>query len=443
MTPFPRILSILLLSLILTACETSDFKAPVRQWDYNARAERTIPAEAPPKTLADIQREQLAMLESQQNELNAQSPDTQNNAQTILAPQPPARPVKVAILLPLSGKHESLGQSMLKAAQLALFDINAPGFELIPEDTQGTAEGARKATQKAIQNGAELILGPLFAESVRASAPIAAGRRINLIGFSTDWTLAGRNTFIMGFLPFDQIDRLASYVAAKNIGRIGVIAPDTPYGNAVNSAYSQAAARYGLQTSARALIPPRTANISPILKDFTQFDARQEGGPLENMQPFEAVLMPTGGQQAADIANLITHYDLPPRDVKRLGTGLFDDRNLASERNLNGAWFAAPMPDLRRSFEQKYIATFGESAPRLATLAYDATALAAVLSIRGIRENGKPAFDRNNISNPNGFAGIDGIFRFRPDGTAERGLAILEFNKGQIRTIDPAPNTFQ
>jgi ABC-type branched-subunit amino acid transport system substrate-binding protein len=120
-----------------------------------------------------------------------------------------------------------------------------------------------------------------------------------------------------------------------------------------------------------------------------------------------------------------------------------DDTALATEPSLEGTWFAAPSPNLRRDFTQKYMGTYGKPAPRLATLAYDATALAAVLAQRGIQQTGQPSFDHAAITNPNGFTGINGIFRFRSDGTAERGLAVLEFKHGQITVIDKAPRTFQ
>ena len=120
-----------------------------------------------------------------------------------------------------------------------------------------------------------------------------------------------------------------------------------------------------------------------------------------------------------------------------------DNTGLAGEAGLSGAWFAAPSPNLRRDFERKYSNVYGRKPPRLATLAYDATALSAVLAQRGLQNQGRPEFDRNALMNPNGFFGIDGIFRFRPDGTAERGLAILEFNRGRIQVIDEAPTTFE
>jgi ABC-type branched-subunit amino acid transport system substrate-binding protein len=361
-------------------------------------------------------------------------------------------PVKVALLLPLSGQHKALGEAMLQAAQIALFDAGYTGFELLPRDTKGTADGAREAAQSAVQDGAQLVLGPVFAASVQAARPVTQRARVNMIAFSTDWGLAGGGTYIMGFLPFDQIERVLQYASDRNIKRIGVIAPQTEYGRAVISAYNAMAPRYGIYTADTMTFSPQSNNLAPALRQFTRYDQRSAAlqqpaathaaNALNTPLPFDAVLMPTGGEQASAIGNLLSHYDLPPNKVKRLGTGLFDDPGLASETSLAGSWFAAPSPALRESFDRRFVATYGYSAPRLATLAYDATALSAVLARRGLRETGRPAFDQNAISNPNGFAGIDGIFRFRPDGTAERGLAVLEYRHGRIRMIDDAPETF-
>lgn len=362
------------------------------------------------------------------------------------------QPVKVGLLLPLSGQHRALGEAMLNAAQIALFDVGHNSFELLPQDTQGTQAGGRAAAQAVIQSGAELVLGPVFADAVRGAKPIAQRARVNMIAFSTDWQLAGGGTYIMGFLPFDQVDRITSYAASRNISSVGVFTPASEYGQVVTSAYQAAAARYGLQTAALEKFPPQTTNLSPALRNFTRYDARKQAsgaqpGAVPSATnaplPFDAVLMPVGGEQALSIANLLSYYDMPPTKVRRLGTGLLDNDKLANEPGLNGAWFAAPSPRLRQSFEKRYRETYGAAPPRLSSLSYDATALAAILARRGLKTNGQPAFDQSSISNPNGFAGIDGIFRFRPDGTAQRGLAVLEFKNGNIVEIDAAPKTFQ
>lgn len=371
-----------------------------------------------------------------------QQPTQQQQEEAYAASAMP--PVKVAILLPLSGDQKDLGQAMLQAAQLALFDMGYGSFELMPRDTGDTPQGAVQATQSAIDNGAQLILGPLFASSVRAARGVAARYNINMITFSTDWTLAGGNTYVMGFLPFGQVQRITEYAAAQGLSDIGVFAPNTDYGNAVVASYSSLANRLGLNATNIARFSGTDDAISNTLRTFTRYDERTASAAAGgNAFPFQAVLLPVGGEQARSVANMLNEYDLPPGSVKRLGTGLWDDPGIAAEPALRGAWFAAPDPNLRRGFESRYRELYSLKPPRLATLAYDATALAAALARMGYDQSGQPAFGREALLNPNGFAGIDGIFRFRPDGMVERGLAVLEFHNGVIRVIDRAPTTFQ
>lgn len=355
-----------------------------------------------------------------------------------VAAAPALPPVKIGLLVPLSGPHAALGQAMLQSAQLALFDMGYDSFELIPRDTD---EGGQRAAQSAADAGAQMILGPVFAPDVRAAQPVARRYNINMVAFSTDWSLADSNTFVMGFLPFAQVQRVASYAAARGYRNIGILAPESDYGNAVIATWNSIANRTGMMTAATTRFAEGQNDLSGIVGGFARHDTAAAGNGAP--PPYDAVFLPVGGEQARAAANALTYYNLTPRAVRRLGTGLWDDPALAAEPGLAGAWFAAPAPDLRRGFERRYTEAYGQPAPRLATLAYDATALAAVLARNGYYNMGRPAFDRAAITNPNGFAGIDGIFRFRPDGLVERGLAVMEFKNGQIVQIDPAPKTFE
>lgn len=337
-----------------------------------------------------------------------------------------AAPVKVALLLPLSGKNAALGQSMLNAAQMALFDVGGESFELLPRDTKGTAQGAGEAATSAVNEGARLILGPIFAEEVRAVKPAAQSAGIGVIAFSTKWDLADQNTFVMGFMPFDQIDRIASFAASRNITRVGLIAPRTEYGRAVVPAWQSAASRKGIQT-------PQAITVEPESQD--SFDALRNLAGMQAGQ-IDAIFMPLGGRAAIAASGALSSGGAPPSSVRRLGPGLFDDDALAGDPGMDGAWFAAPSPRLRKPFERRFMETYGYMPPRLSTLSYDATALAVALSRNG---NG---FSRQSIANPAGFAGLDGIFRFRDNGLAERGLAVLEFRNGQIEILEDAPAAF-
>ena len=353
-----------------------------------------------------------------------------------------APPTKVAILLPLSGKHAKTGEALLQAAQMALFDLGNPNFELIPFDTIGTRDGGANAAREALNEGAQLIIGPLFADSVRGAQSVTNSTPVNMIALSTDWTLANGKTFLIGFLPFDQVNRVVSYASENAIERIGVLSPDDDYGNAVITAYEHAAKQNRILSSRVVRFNPANTDLSLITREFSDFDKRNASSQ-DLGAPFDAVLIPAGGGLARSIGNYLNHYNLPANEVRRIGTGLMDDTRLAKEPALNGTWFAAPNPQSRAEFERRFRRYYYNHAPRIASLAYDATALAAILSRMGIEKTGQPDFSRRALTNPNGFAGIDGIFRFRNDSIAERGLAILEYRNGRIFVIDPAPKTFQ
>ncbi len=477
-----NIIALTLSLLTLNACMGAGTGYNISAWPNIEQTSAQLPPSALGSNLPTPYDPSSSSTQDQTQALPAQTPSEQ--AATLAFDLPPA---KVALLLPLSGTHASLGKAMLQAAQMATFDIGHTTFNLIPIDTKGTTQGAKIAASEAVKEGAQLVLGPVFANSVRAAKPITERARIQMLSFSTDWSLAGGNTFIMGFLPFDQVERIVSYYSAhNNLGRIGVIAPQSPYGNTVTQLYRRLEDRYGLETVSIEQYAPQTPNLAPLVRNFTDFDKRTAAAEeiahatmLENMNakaikkaqskgislndieladidedeiakaklelgaPFDAVLMPVGGQAAITISNLMSQYDLPPRMTKRLGTGLFDDLSLASEVSMRGAWFAAPSPRSRQNFESRYKSIYGKAPPRLSSLAYDATALTAVLAQRGLQSHGTPSFDRTSITNPNGFSGIDGIFRFHENGIAERGLAILEYQRGKIVEIDPAPKTFQ
>lgn len=419
MKRFPFIFSILIISagLLLQACSGSGSNNNGSPWQYSSKPRQAI--------------DKPAVLDDPASAPIDTSPQNQQSA--TITPRQDLAPVKVGIILPLTGKNADLGQSMLNAAQMALFEIGHNSFELVPRDTGGTAEGARAAAQDSINNGAQLILGPIFAEEVRAAKPVTRNAGVNMIAFSTDWTLGDNSTYLMGFMPFDQVNRILNYTAGQGLKNVGVFAPSNSYGDAVVSAFNNTAHRAGLNTLQ---VKRFAANGSDIPAQMQAFSQNSSGA-------YDAILMPMGGSLAASASRSAAQYSMPPNIVKRIGTGLWEDSVLAQEPSLQGSWFAGPSPNMRQSFEGRYRQTFGGNPPRLATLAYDATALAAVLAKNGLQQGAQPSFDSVSIQNSNGFAGIDGIFRFREGGLAERGLAVLEFDRGQMRVIEEAPRTFQ
>jgi len=337
--------------------------------------------------------------------------------------------VKVAILLPMTGKNGDLGNAMLKAAQMALFDIGSGNFELVPKDTHSTSAGAADAAKDAIADGAKLLLGPIFADDVRAVKPVASAANVPVVAFTTDWTIAGNDTYIMGFLPFAQVARVTQYAQTKGYNRFGVFAPQTPYCDAVISTLQ----RSGATVSKLERYAPAQVDISTQAADFATTGKNPDGTFV-----FNSLMLPVGGENLRSLVTVLSQQGITADNTKLIGTGLWDDASLTNDPAIYGGWFAAPDPQQRRDFEKRYQDNYGAAPPRLSTLAYDATALAAVLA----RTGDAAPFSRDHMTNARGFAGIDGIFRFRPDGLSERGLAVLEIQGGKARVIDPAPTAF-
>jgi branched-chain amino acid transport system substrate-binding protein len=336
--------------------------------------------------------------------------------------------LRVALLLPLSGANSALGNAMLDAAQMALFDVADDRLELLPHDTQNTPQGAAEAARAALADGAKLIIGPLLAAEVSEVKAVARVGDVPVLAFSTSTALAGDGTYLMGFLPREEIERVAGFAHAKGVNRFAALAPRTPYGEIAVEALRTAAQKSGASLGRVDFYDPATPDLTALVKRFAAAG-----------RDFDALLLPEGGGRLRTLAPLLPYYDLEPDKVHFLGTGLWDEPGIGNEPALNGGWYAAPAPAARADFEKRFNELYHRAPPRLASLAYDATALAAVLA-HG--ENGAD-FSAQALTSPSGFAGVDGIFRLRADGLVERGLAVLEVRKDGNQVIDPAPETFQ
>ncbi|MCE2509500.1 MAG: penicillin-binding protein activator [Alphaproteobacteria bacterium] len=372
---------------------------------------------------------------------------------------------RIAILLPLSGSNAALGKSMLRAAELALFDLAGPNFALLPFDTKGTPTGAAEAAAAAYDSDVALILGPLLSTSVSAIAEGARARNIRVVAFSTDRNVAGRGKYPMGFLPRTQVERVIAFARNQGLMRFAILAPQDAYGYTVVEALKQAVekregvvTRVAFYDTASAM---DTEKLSAIVRDLADYDLRKEAleqhrAELELMSDeiskleleglegqdtlgdvdFDAILLPEGGDRLKGIAPLLSYYDIDPKRVRFLGTGQWDDSTIGTEPALLNGWYATSEPREWERFVRRYKERFGASPLRLASLAYDATALAAVLVGTGA------TLDDFSLTVRGGFAGVDGVFRFHGDGLVERGLAVLAVGRRGPRVVSPAPTNF-
>jgi len=356
-------------------------------------------------------------------------------------PPPGAQGVKVALLLPLSGPNADLGKAMLEAAQLALFTTGSDRLTLIPRDTTGTADGAASAAKSVLADGAKLILGPLIADEVDAVKPIAQAASVNIIAFSTKTQIAGGNVFLMGFLPRQEIAREVSFAQNQGLAKFAALAPNTPYGHLMGDALKEIANSGGASVTRIEYFDPRAADVTVSIKHLLPASAAAaaSGGAGGGGLAFDALLLPEGGDQLKQLAGQLKTAGIDASKTHFLGSGLWDDASIVGDADLTGGWFAASPPDVRHDFEHRYQGAYGHMPPRLASLAFDAAALAAVLA----KSDGPDPFSGQAIQNPSGFTGVDGLFRFGPDGLVQRGLAVLEVDPAGDKIVSPAPQSFQ
>src|SRR5216684_2419341 len=327
--------------------------------------------------------------------------------------------VKAGLILPLSGSGN--------AAEMALAEFPGADVQLLLKDDGGSAPGAQQAAQQALDEGAEIILGPLFALTVGPVGQLARARSVPVIAFSTDANVASRGVYLLSFLPESDVDRIIGYAASQNRRSFAALIPDNAYGTVVEAAFKQAVARRGGRVIALERYPLDKAQMQAPVRNVAQAASGAD-----------AIFIPDGTDGVPTVVQTLIASGIDPKRVQLLGTGLWEDAQIFSNPQLDGAWYAGPDTTGFRNFSARYRSRYGQDPVRTASLAYDAVALVAAL----VKTQGKQRFAEAVLTNSSGFTGIDGLFRFRPDGTNQRGLAVLRVSPTGGQIISPPPKSF-
>ncbi|BAF90471.1 IMP dehydrogenase [Azorhizobium caulinodans ORS 571] len=341
-------------------------------------------------------------------------------------PLPASGPI-VALILPLGaqGNAALAGQALKNAAELAMAELGQAPIQLVVKDDGGTSQGARNAAEQAINEGARIILGPLFATSVGAAAQAARPRGIPIIAFSTDTNVAGNGVFLLSFLPQTDVDRIIRYTAGQGKRSFSALIPENAYGTVVQGAFQQTVGDVGGRVMALERYTP--ARLADAVKRVADVQSQTD-----------AIFIPDSADSVAGVVQQLSSAGVDLKRIRLLGTGLWDEPRLFSLPQMEGAQFAAPDAAGWRNFSQRYRARYGSDPVRTATLAYDAVSLVSAI----VRTQGPDGLNTTTLTNPSGFAGVDGAFRFRADGSNERALAVMEIRGGQVSIVSPPPRTF-
>ncbi len=334
--------------------------------------------------------------------------------------------VKVGLILPLSSPNGAVAASGLKnAAELALSEFQSQDVTLLVKDDLGTADGAAAATRQAIAEGAELIIGPLFANSVQSASRVAQGSGKSMIAFSSDEAVASRNIYLLSFTPQADVERITSYALEKGKKSFAILAPDSIYGNVAVQNFEQKVKQAGGR-----VVATERYNGSAVTAAAQRLKASITGA--------DALFIPEDAVNLPSVAQALSSSGIDLSKLMVLGTSIWNQPSAFKISQFQGAVFPAPESTGFDSFAKRYKAKFGQNPVRIATLGFDATALVAALT----KTQGANRFQENVLTNASGFSGQDGVFRFRSDGTNDRALAVFQIGLGRVSSVSAAPKGF-
>ncbi|MEM6383388.1 MAG: penicillin-binding protein activator [Pseudomonadota bacterium] len=336
---------------------------------------------------------------------------------------------RVAMLLPLTatGNAGQVGPSFRNAADMAIAALGGSDISLIIKDTGGTPQGAAAVASQALAEGAQLVLGPIFAAEVRAVAGVTQPAGVPVIAFSSDASVASSSVKLLSFLPSSDARRIINYAAAQNRTSLGALLPNNAYGQIMEAEMRQAAATAGLQVATVQRYDLTTVAVSAAASDIAR-----------NRAQFNALFVPEAGDIMVSIAQQLSAGGLTPENTLFLGSGQWEDARVQNSPALAGALYPAPPRAQYQDFVSRYTSRYGSQPTRIASLGYDAVTLAAALARAG---NGR--IDPAQLDAPSGFSGLDGIFRFLSNGVSQRGLAVYRVTGSGTEIASAAPRSFQ
>lgn len=371
---------------------------------------------------------------------------------------------RVGVLLPLSGEASRYGQGLKKASMLAMEDMKNSNLILQYYDTKGSAEGARTAVENAINQKAKVIIGPLKSSSVQAISPITTAKGVPVIAFSTSDSVLEPNVYTLGLLVEEQVNRIVSYAAQQGRKNLALLLPDNATGIAVAKAAVKTAQQNNIAVTRIAFYKPNTTDFSDILRKMTDYDVRSARmqrmkkaleakaaqGDSDSIRAlkrvsthdtlgevdFDMVLIPESGAKLKSAIAMFGYYDVFAPQVKFLGTSIWENTSLNNESTIIGSWYPSMSRSHSNYFANKYAYVYGEKPQALFSLAYDAVALANALALSNETDL-TPV-----ITNPDGYVGINGMFRLFANGFNQHSMDIVEVQKSGDVIIDEAAKKF-
>ncbi len=345
----------------------------------------------------------------------------------------PSKPIRVALLVPKSDAGAGpVAQALENATRLAISELNGAKIELKVYDTAGNSSTAAAQAQRAVDEGAKVILGPLFGEAANAAGLAVADEGINVLSFSNNPSIAGGNVFVLGPTFANTAQRLMRFAKRQGKDSVVIVHSNDVPGQFGKGAIEQAATSAGIQVLSSEGYTLSVEGVST---------AAQAAGRVVQQAGAESVFITTDATNAAMpmLLNMLPDSGANPTTTQYIGLTRWDVRpDLFDLPGAEGAWFTLPNKAQQEAFNNRYASAYSTAPHPLAGLAYDGIAAIGALASQGRGD----ALTGKALTRSTGFNGVSGVFRLMSDGTNQRGLAVATVRNKQVVILDPAPTSF-
>lgn len=330
-------------------------------------------------------------------------------------PRPDTKEVNVVVLLPLSGQYAHIGDSYLKAIELALFEFADLNLKAQVLDTKGTFEGSLEALKHV--KSADVVLGPVMSTAVDAVSMWALKRKIPVISLTNNFTKAQPGVFVFGIPPQSEVEAMVGSAIKNRMERFSAILPSGAFGSTMREALEKTTQAYGASLVDVFFYSPNMDELPSIIKQMQK-------------KTVDGIFVLNGGQELFTISEAIKKANISGRI---LGTQQWKTSDVIHWRNLSDAWYASGYSAKKQIFENRYFSLYNKEPDVAAYLAYDAMAMLAKLH----KLSYDAPFSMTALTSPMGFVGLQGAFSLQKDGSVKRKIAIMEIKDGtsQMREL--------
>jgi len=354
--------------------------------------------------------------------------------------------LKIGILLPLSGKFKDVGESFLKAIQLALFDIGNKNIKIYPKDSGANSLDSYLSAMEFKKLGIKIVIGPIFHASLEKLGKVDD---ITFISLTNKTNKIPKNIIAFGINADSQIDTLKKYFKKKEISKTLLLSPKSHFSNQVKIIedsklkfykvflYSDIPKRITDDIKKITNYQERKKNLErriEILKHSELYKDKKELEELEQKHTlgkvsFDSVIVVDFGERLKSVLTSFLFSDISSEDVNFFTLNQWFDKTLFNENASQNLYFPAIDFDNLKKFKKKYLDSYEEKPNVVSILAYDALGLIYYCWL-----NNNAHFETNQLYNKNGFKGLHGKFVIK-NNLSKHQLGIYKVHKKKFLRV--------